>query len=151
MFHRRTFSSSRPSPHDPSPSPNTLSHTAGSTQLSTAHSLDLPLVGCENDILIPTVAQINTTFITGHSLWSAYLRIAGALLPGTMPACCLQPLKMLGAIPPLPENIRVKQEIKGHAIWNVLAQSCARGTWRMIAKMNPLQGDFPNVPPRSSL
>src|SRR5690349_2048619 len=69
-----TYSTEESSPHDPSPSPSTSSHTAGSTQLSTAHSSDLPLVGCENDILIPTIAQINTTFTTSHSLWSAYLR-----------------------------------------------------------------------------
>jgi hypothetical protein len=82
------------------------------------------------------IAQINTTFTTGHSLRSAYLRTAGALLPGTMPACCLQPSNMLGAIPPLPENIRGRQETSGHAIWNVPCPSFARGTWRMIAKMN---------------
>jgi hypothetical protein len=108
-----------PCPHEPSPSRSASSHSADSTQLSTAHSSDLPLVGCENDILIPTVAQINTTFTTGHNLWSTYLQTARALLPSTMPACCLQPSNMLGAIPPMPENLRGKREISGHAVWKV--------------------------------
>ncbi|CZR51440.1 uncharacterized protein PAC_01316 [Phialocephala subalpina] len=51
------------------------------TQSSTIHSSQLPLVGCEDDILIPTVGQINATFTTGQRMRSSYVSSAEQFPP----------------------------------------------------------------------
>lgn len=119
----RSPSPSGTSPHGAPPRKTSSCGTSpdgtDATQSSTIHSSQLPLVGCEDDILIPTVGQINATFTTGQRMWSSYVSSAEQFPPGALPACCLQPSIILKDIPPLPENIRGKRLISGQALWNI--------------------------------
>ncbi|KAG9228718.1 hypothetical protein BJ875DRAFT_227038 [Amylocarpus encephaloides] len=115
-------SSHEPSlPHEnTSNKPSTASlHSSKCTRQSTLRSSELSFDGCEGDILIPTATQIDSTLEVARNIWSAYLETARTLVCDVVPACCLQPSRMLGAIPPLPEDLCGKQEISGHAIWYI--------------------------------
>ncbi|KAF4636207.1 hypothetical protein G7Y89_g1863 [Cudoniella acicularis] len=114
------------SPRSPSPSGTPCESTScgtspctDATQSSTIHSSQLPLVGREDDILVPTVGQINGTFTAGQRMWTSYVSSAERYSPSSLPPCCLQPSIVLKDIPQLPEDIRGKRSISGHALWNI--------------------------------
>ncbi len=77
------------------------------------------LVGCEDDLLIPTIRQINDTFLQGYKTWSEYVRSAKELPLSCLPASSLEPTIILQDIPPLPERLRGRRQITGHALWYI--------------------------------
>ncbi|KAF4635377.1 hypothetical protein G7Y89_g2724 [Cudoniella acicularis] len=105
-------------------------------QNSTQNSNSVPLVGCQDDILIPTAKQIHDTFTAGQSMWSSYVSSAEQLSPNILPACCLQPSNMLKDVPPIPENLRGKQDIIGQALWNIPCPELANASVRSSARQD---------------
>lgn len=77
------------------------------------------LAGCDNDILIPTTDQINSTFLKGQTLWRAYVASAGLLPFGSIPAVSLEAYNLIRNVPPLPRDLRGKRFISGRALWHV--------------------------------
>jgi hypothetical protein len=77
------------------------------------------LVGCQDYPLIPSLDQINHTFLKGRNIWSAYVNRAQSLPSGCIPVGSLDLYVMLQYTPPLPENLPKKWSITGQAIWNV--------------------------------
>lgn len=53
------------------------------------------LVGCQDDPLIPSLDQINHTFLKGQNIWRAYITRAISLPSGFIPAGSLDPYILL--------------------------------------------------------
>jgi hypothetical protein len=77
------------------------------------------LVGCDNDILIPSTEQINGTFLKCQKLWRTYVTKADMLPSGCMPAASLEAYNVIQDIPPLSRDLHKKRIITGRALWHV--------------------------------
>jgi len=77
------------------------------------------LVGCQDDVLIPSLDQIHCTFLEGQSIWRTYVTHAASVPFDCVPTGSLDPYILLQKIPPLPQDIPRKWSITGEAIWHV--------------------------------
>ena len=81
------------------------------------------LVGCENDLLIPSTRHIYLTFLECQSTWRAHLSCANSLPPGYLTAGSLDPGSLLQNMPPLPQDLPRKERIVGQSVWHVTSPS----------------------------
>ncbi|PSS10592.1 hypothetical protein M430DRAFT_176518 [Amorphotheca resinae ATCC 22711] len=104
------------------PSPGSASSYLTGESITEQNSEPEPvelLVGCEDDLLIPSTDQINCTFLRCQNIWRAYVAGADSLASGCMPAETLDPYILMQDVPPLPQDLHKKKIIKGRALWHV--------------------------------
>lgn len=97
---------------------STLPNEADEEDNSTEPLLDAnELVGCDDDVLIPSREEINWAFLECQTIWSAYISTATSLPLSWIPAP--NPHALLQRVPPLPQNLPKARAIAGQSLWHV--------------------------------
>ena len=75
-----------------------------------------PLTGCDDDLLIPTVAEINHTFHAARHTWEKFLSLTNTTLPTFVSCGTCDPSMMLKDVPAIPPH-KLSSAIQGVAFW----------------------------------
>lgn len=85
---------------------------------SSSASATIHLHGSDDDLLIPTDAEIHRIFHTARHTWQRFVSLAAAIPPRYMPQGTCSPSIMLKDVPPIPEHKATRWGgIEGVPVW----------------------------------
>jgi hypothetical protein len=100
---------------DDLPARESASCTASS---SSSTSATIHLHGSDDDLLVPTDAEIRRIFHTARRTWQRFVSLATSIPPGYMPRGTSSPSIMLKDVPPIPEHKATRTGgIEGVPVW----------------------------------
>ena len=84
-------------------------------------SSNLPdkLLGVDDDILIPSAAEINRVYCEGQATWAHFVALAGSLPQLTFPPGVSDPSITLKDVPALPNSIPKSGILYGRPLWHI--------------------------------
>lgn len=89
-----------------------------SSSSSSSASATIHLHGSDDDLLIPTDAEIRRMFHTARRTWQRFVSLAASIPPGFMPRGTCSPSIMLKDVPPIPKHKATKWGgIEGVPVW----------------------------------
>ncbi|KJZ70798.1 hypothetical protein HIM_09811 [Hirsutella minnesotensis 3608] len=97
--------------------------TTSSTALSQASAR---LLGEEDDLLVPTAADIERTYHDGRATWGSFLHEAVNIPQGLWPTALLDPYITLFDVPALPSELPRSDILHGRPRWYL--RQCAQGS-----------------------
>ncbi|KAG8356844.1 hypothetical protein FVEN_g5566 [Fusarium venenatum] len=80
---------------------------------------DWPLNKDDDETLIPSLADVQRTFIDGKNTWRVFLAYASTVIPGLWQANALDPYITLADVPSLPERLPRREVIYGRPCWEL--------------------------------